>query len=323
MFFVAFYPESLYAVSMAENQYYFGIDGGGTYSRMTLKDRNKKVLAHSEGGSTSIYSVREEEVLNNLSCLLDTTLKTAGVNKQHLAAGCLGSAGLGRESDKRIYRKFFDTLLGPEFPVKLCSDAEILLCGGLENLEGFCLIAGTGSIAMGRSLDGTLYRSGGHGYMLGDEGSAAWIGKTAVARIFRSMEDRDLPTEMQAAILAAANLSSFDDFIHYVHLDANKVKIAALAPVVADAACRGDLLALDILHTGANELALLVESVIVRSSGTIRQALVMAGGIIENDEIITERLKEILLEQFPDLKLTLPKNTALEGACMLAENEFR
>jgi len=313
----------VYTAVVMDNVCFFGIDGGGTHSRIALTDYDGKIVAHAVSGSTNIYSVTEGEVFENLSGLLDSVLETAGIRKKNLAAGCIGSAGLGREKEQKLFRGFFDTLLGSKFPVRMCTDGEILLCGGLTNLEGYCLIAGTGSIALGRSSSGTLIRSGGHGYMLGDEGSAAWIGKTAIARILRSLEKRDLPTEMPAAILEAACLDQCDDLIRYIHHDANKAKVAALAPVVTAAARNGDPLALDILNAGAEELALLVKSVLAQSPWIQCRELVLAGGVMEHNEIITGRLKGILARESPELTVFPPKGTALEGASMLALDLFK
>jgi len=297
---------------------FFGIDGGGTFSRIALINSDGKVLTKSEAGSTNIYSVTKDEVFKNLSQLLDSAMKTTRLEKQNLTAGCIGSAGLAREREKIIFREFADRLLGKDFPVLLCSDAEILLCGGLENPEGYCLIAGTGSIALGRSSSGKLVRSGGYGYMIGDEGSAAWIGKTAIARIMRSIDNRDLPTDMSGAILEAAGLTESSELIHYIHYTADKAQVASLAPVVTDAARKGDPLALDILHKGAAELTLLVKSVIDQSPWIIKKELVLAGGVIKNNEILTQKLKEHLTNELPALSVYMPKGTALEGACMLA-----
>ena len=301
-----------------EKFYYFGIDGGGTYSRLALIDAGGNLLAKSEAGSTNIYSVTQEEAFANLSLLLDSALKNAGIEKAALKAGCFGSSGLGRHGDQKIFRAYFDKALGAEFPVKLCNDGEILLCGGLAGLEGYCLIAGTGSIALGRSREGSLVRSGGHGYMLGDEGSAAWIGRSAVARILRSLENRDLPTEMLEPILKKAELSEAGDFVRYVHHDADKAEIARLAPLVTEAARKGDPLALSILYRGAEELVLLVKSVMGLSPWIKNRELVLAGGVIEHDELLTGKLKQRLKEELPELKVSLPKGTALEGACVLA-----
>jgi N-acetylglucosamine kinase-like BadF-type ATPase len=154
--------------------------------------------------------------------------------------------------------------------------------------------------------------------MLGDEGAAAWIGRTAIARSLRSRELRDLPTAMMPVILETCKLEQSSDLIQYVHHDADKAKVAALAPVVTVAARDGDPLALDILRTGAAELVLLVRSVQDQSPWIKNRTLVLAGGVIEHDEILTRRLRESLSEEFPRLSVVNPRGSALEGACMLA-----
>jgi N-acetylglucosamine kinase-like BadF-type ATPase len=300
-----------------KDSFFFGIDGGGTHSRLAVIDRNRKILARTEAGSTNIYSVTKEEVRANLESLLDEGLKIAGIRKDGITAGCLGSAGLGREKERELFREFFRAILG-EIPVQLCTDGEILLCGGLDSLEGYCLIAGTGSVALGRTAGGELVRAGGLGYMLGDEGAAAWIGKTAIARSLRSAEGRDLPTAMIGEILKAAGLEQSADLIRFVHHDADKAEVAALAPIVTGAARRGDALALYILNTGTGELTLLVKSVLERSPQIKNKTLVLAGGVVEHDEIVTEKLKKSLAEKFPYLGVTKPSGSALDGACLLA-----
>lgn len=307
---------------MSDNCYFFGIDGGGTHSRIAITDKDGNVIAGSKAGSTNIFSVSKEEIFKNLSLLLDSSLDAASLKKQDLKGGCIGSAGLSREKEQKLFREFFNELLGARFPVKLCGDGEILLCGGLDSFEGYCLIAGTGSIALGRTADGVLVRAGGYGYLLGDEGSAAWIGKTAIVRALRSLEKRDIPTGMLSVLLEAAGLTRHVDFVQYVHHDADKAKIAALAPLVTAAARSEDALALDILRVGADELTQLVKSVVEQSPQIQNRKLVLAGGVMEHDEIVTGRLKENLARDFSALTVASPKRTALEGACSLAINLF-
>jgi len=303
--------------------YFFGIDGGGTHSRLALTDIEGNIITRCQAGSTNVFSVSSEEVFKNISLLLNSAVETSGIQKHNLTAGCIGSAGLSRENEYKLFREFFDKFLGTDFKVKLCSDAEILLCGGLDKLEGYCLIAGTGSIALGRSREKGMVRSGGFGYLLGDEGSAAWIAKTAISRILKSLEYRDLPTNMLDSMLKAAGLTKYDDFIRYVHHDADKAKIAALAPVVYDYAKKKDPLALEILCIGAEELANMVRSVVTQSPWILNRELVLAGGVIEHNEFITEKLKDKLAKLLPDLAVFSPKKTALEGACMLAINHYK
>ncbi|MCL2006652.1 MAG: hypothetical protein FWG77_01070 [Treponema sp.] len=300
----------------------FGIDGGGTHSRLILKDGTGKVLARSDAGSTNIYSISKDEVFANISILIESALNTAGIKGGDLKAGCFAGAGLGRQGEQDLFREYIKTLLCSNIPIKVCTDAEALLCGGLNGLEGYCLIAGTGSVAMGRSADGRLVRAGGHGYMLGDEGSAAWMGRTAIARILRSLEGRDLSSNMLAMLLEKTGLNEAGDFIRYVHHDADKAKIAELAPIIGSSAASGDALALDILRRGAEELLLLVKSVIEQSPWIKNKELILAGGVLDNNKIFAEKLQNILAKTIPDLLVSGPKGTALEGACLLAENEL-
>ena len=59
-------------------------------------------------------------------------------------------------------------------PIGLCSvnDGDLVVAAGTPEGWGVGLIAGTGSIAVGRAPDGRTARAGGWGHLIGDEGSA-------------------------------------------------------------------------------------------------------------------------------------------------------
>lgn len=61
--------------------------------------------------------------------------------------------------------------------VRVISDAEAAYLGALGHGAGVLLLAGTGSMALGRDARGRWARAGGWGPLLGDEGSAFWIGR--------------------------------------------------------------------------------------------------------------------------------------------------
>jgi N-acetylglucosamine kinase-like BadF-type ATPase len=291
-------------------RYFFGLDGGGTQSRLAVCDSTGTILKEVYGGTTNLYTGKSEQVALNLKALF-----TQVEQYFPFAGGCIGSAGLGREREKVLFREMFSTLL-PTVPVYLCSDGEILLVGGLAGLEGYALISGTGSLALSRSSDGSLKRAGGYGYLLGDEGSAYWIAHQALMRSLRSLENRDLNTRMLPSLLEGCSLSKAEDLIAYVHHQATKADIAKLAPLVTVFAKEGDLLANDILQCAAKELVSLV--VAVQNPAIRAKELVLAGGVLEKDPIVRPLFEEALKKALPELQIIKARGSALQGACLLA-----
>ncbi|WP_293909340.1 N-acetylglucosamine kinase [Sphaerochaeta sp. UBA5836] len=291
-------------------RYFFGLDGGGTQSRLAVCDSTGTILKEVYGGTTNLYTGKSEQVALNLKALF-----TQVEQYFPFAGGCIGSAGLGREREKVLFKDMLSTLL-PTVPVYLCSDGEILLVGGLAGLEGYALISGTGSLALSRSSDGSLKRAGGYGYLLGDEGSAYWIAHQALMRSLRSLENRDLKTTMLPSLLEGCSLSKAEDLIAYVHHQAAKADIAKLAPLVTVFAKEGDLLANDILQCAAKELVSLVVS--VQNPAIRAKELVLAGGVLEKDPIVRPLFIQALKEALPELQIITARGTALEGACLLA-----
>lgn len=296
-------------------RYAFGVDGGGTKSRARIIDERNKTLAETEGESTNMYSVGTETALGNLRRLLEAACGIAGIAVAELSAGCVGSAGLSRPEEIDVFRAFFRDFLGG-VRVKICNDSEILLVGKLRAKQGYCLIGGTGSIALARSEAGEMVRAGGLGHMLGDEGAASWIGWQAIKRALRSLENRDLPTDMLPALLQHFALRDPEDFVSMMHHRFQKAQVAAVTPLVTDFAKRGDALAIDICSRAVDELFLLVRSVVERQPQ--QGGIALAGGVLENSALISEPLERRLAEAYPEHPAVRGGGTALDGACMLA-----
>lgn len=296
------------------SSYFFGLDGGGTQSRLAVCDSVGHVVVEVYGGATNLYTGKPEQVALNLKALFSQVEAYFP-----FAGGCIGSAGLGREREKALFKEMLAVLL-PSVPVYLCSDGEILLVGGLAGLEGYALISGTGSLALSRSTDGTLLRAGGYGYLLGDEGSAYWIAHQALVRSLRSLEHRDLNTNMLGSLVEGCSLSKAEDLIAYVHHQATKADIAKLAPLVTAFAKEGDPLANDILRCAAKELVALVVS--VQNPAITAKELVLAGGVLEKDPLVRPLFMQALREALPELQIITARGTALAGACLLARTNF-
>lgn len=86
----------------------------------------------------------------------------------------IGLRGVWTPKEKAVWKK---KLRGISPKITVLSDIELAHLLAFGNEPGIVLNAGTGSIAFGRTAHGKNARAGGLGPLIGDEGSAFWIGK--------------------------------------------------------------------------------------------------------------------------------------------------
>lgn len=301
--------------------YYFGFDGGATRCRFVISDELGELLYEKEGDSSNIYAVGKNAVLETIKQLIKEGLNYLSIKKDDLYAGCFGSAGLARDKDLKFFRDFFNSFL-PNCSVYICSDAEILLVGGLSSLSGLCLIAGTGSVCFGRTESGDIIRSGGFGWRLGDEGSGWNIANTAIARTLKSKELRDIETSLEKYIIEFFELEKVEDIISVVNDDlTTKSNIGNFANYVTRAAMENDLLALDILKKAGTSLFELVESVVKRMPINHSKKIVIAGGVVKHDKFVRESFLNNMSHYLADYEIVLDSSdSALLGSLMIAHN---
>jgi N-acetylglucosamine kinase-like BadF-type ATPase len=141
-------------------------------------------------------------------------------------------------------------------------DAAIALAGATATGQGIVVIAGTGSIAFGRNAAGRAARSGGWGYVFGDEAGAFDIARQATRAALRMEEGWGPPTALRQALLEATGVQSANQALHDFYSPAwPRSRVATLAPLVDAAAVNGDAVALQILDRAAQDLALLAAAV--------------------------------------------------------------
>lgn len=305
----------------------FGIDGGGTSSRLRVESLEGKLLFYGEGGSTNPNSNSWEAVEAALAALFAAARAAVGpgaIGADGWAAGFAGSAGVDRPADRGPFEAALRRASGvpAACPVGVGNDAEPALAGAIGDIEGLLLIAGTGSIAYGRARDGSSARAGGLGHLLGDEGSAFRLSFDALARGMRSIEGRDLPSGLLEAALSFFGLAGADEVIPFVYSrPLDKTAIARFARVVGEYRDRGDPLALDLFETASRELESLVLSVDRRVGPRMgRKRLALRGGFIEGDASLRASFAARLAASAPDIEIVPAKADAATGACILARS---
>jgi len=303
---------------MNNNFWYIGLDGGATKCRASVYDIENNYICSNIGESSNIYSVGYNKAKDNIKHLINYCIDQNKLDYNKCVSCCLGSAGLSTEEDRKKINIFLKNLL-PKSKIYICSDAEILLVGGLQKSEGMALISGTGSMAIGR-MDNKFYRTGGFGWRLGDEGSAWWISHQAILRTLKSKEHRDLPTKLDEKLLINFGFNSMSDFIRFCNTEAcTKAIEATFAKKVEESYLEKDLLAIDIHNSAIKELVSLIEALVKTNKQFNLSDLVIAGGIFEKNEIFFNDFTSLLKVKLPNIKVFKPKGTALEGAILIAK----
>jgi N-acetylglucosamine kinase-like BadF-type ATPase len=233
---------------------FLGIDGGGSKTAFLLEDESGQPLAHFETGPSNRFSVGETQARHSIISGLAQLPATPDIV-------CGGFAGAGRPEGLRFYQECIRSQL-PNAKVIIEGDAFIAYAGAIGIEPGVLLIAGTGSIAIGRRPDGAMIRAGGWGPFFGDEGSGHWIGREAVRRALRLYEDHS-ESPFVSAITAGLGLKTIPEVVAAWSAGTTTVQsIAALAPVVFEQ--YPDEPANRILREAANHLRGLAEEAIDR-----------------------------------------------------------
>lgn len=124
---------------------------------------------------------------------------------------------------------------------------------------GIVLIAGTGSNSLLVKPDGSEGRCGGWGHLVGDEGSACWIGLKAV-KIYLDHTDAKAPAphdigELELAFKDYFGIKDRFDLLDPLYTNWNKAKFAGVTKRLAEGAAKGDKLCMHLFEEAGRELA--------------------------------------------------------------------
>jgi N-acetylglucosamine kinase-like BadF-type ATPase len=192
--------------------------------------------------------------LAELDRCIESAFAAAGIERSRVAGAGLGLAGIDRQEGLDVIHGWANRV-GLAGSIQVANDATLLLAAGTPNGWGLAIIAGTGSIAFGRTPDGRIDRAGGWGYTLGDEGSAYMLAIEALRAVARSSDGVLPPTQLTQAILKRFGLQTPAELIPAVYRGGwDRQKIATLAPLVLETA-ESDNVAAIIVQKAAADLA--------------------------------------------------------------------
>ncbi len=285
-----------------------GIDGGGTHTRVELRDEHNQFLKRLEFGPFNLNAIGEEA----FRALLQQVFTALG-DMGRCAKLCFGAAGV---SNPRVREILTDELGEAGFFGKwiLCGDQEIALRGAMDG-PGVVVIAGTGSICFGKNAAGDTARSGGWGHLIDDGGSGYALGRDVLAAAVRAFDGRSRSEALRRGVCERLGGSTPSDIVSFVYSPrTDKAAIAQFSRLALELAEQGDPEAEAILSRGAEELAALVKAVQDRL-GLPGCSIALLGGLLTGDNPYRRVAAERLMALGTPIA---PAHDALWGAAQMA-----
>ena len=230
---------------MPSGRFFLGVDGGQSSTKAVVGDLSGTILGRAAGGPCNHAAAGEGEakLRKVMRALLRDVATAAGLPGGTVFDGACFAMSGGADDKRAVLRE-----LTPADALEVTIDATGALEGATGGGPGIVVIAGTGSIALGRDTSGSIARVGGWGYVFGDEGSAFDIVRRALRAALGAEEGWAEPTELKGLLLEATESKTANEALHRFYApDWPRDRIAAIAPRVDRLAERGDTGAKDVL----------------------------------------------------------------------------
>ena len=201
-------------------------------------------------------------------------------------------------------------------PCTVVNDAELLVpAAGLD--AGIGLIAGTGSVAVGRqTTTGAYLSAGGWGWVLGDEGSASALVREAARALMVRADAGAARDNLEPRLCASFGVSDLVELAARMSWDGGVERWGEHAPVVFQAADAGSAVARSVVSAGGAALAELVGGLVYR--GAAGSTVVVAGGVLTVQRRLREAFAQALARRAPGFGVVVLTEAPVAGAVVLA-----
>ncbi|MGW1719405.1 N-acetylglucosamine kinase [Streptomyces sp. NPDC002156] len=288
-----------------------GIDVGGTKTHLRADAGSVTVADHVR--SSSGWRPHDPVAAADWLCALVGEALPAGTLPSSVAVG-----GHACETPRQCeeIRSVLQERLG--VPCLVVGDAELLVpAAGLD--KGVGLVAGTGSVAVGRRSDGTLVQVGGWGAVLGDEGGAAGLVREAARAVWAAHDRGEAPDALAAGLISAFGVSEVPALGAALESATDvSAEWGRHSPVVFEAAERGSLIAEEVIAEGGRSLASLV--VRLAGRGVAVDDVVVSGGTVLAQPALHDALLASLAILVPGARLRPLRVAPVTGAVALARS---
>ena len=310
---------------MSRTSLVLGVDGGGTRSTGLVADLSGNILTTRETGATNPNVVGFAAAARTIFDLITRCCEEAHCSTDDLRSVVLGVAGARvlefRERIRDEVNACSQKRGGKQLPLSIETDARIALEGAFDGGPGVVLIAGTGSIIIGKTGRGDVLSVGGWGRILGDEGSGFAIGRDGIRALTSFFDGRTGDTKLRALVTEAYGWKDREDVVRAVYQES--FDLASLAPLVMEAAVDHDLVCQKILQNSAAQLVDQLRSVVMQMGVLRKVCVVLSGGLVDHETVFSNVLQLKIMKLLPQVEVQKAVYPPARGAVRIAINRIR
>ena len=280
---------------------YIAIDAGGTrirgYESVTATEFTGSGVTHTNSLTLDLAQNISASIPDGITEVNTLVLSLAAIpqkaEEQQLMAAAL------------LQRVRFEKLV-------IASDTKAAALSGRSRAD-LTIAVGTGITALVNTPEQNFELTG-HGYLIGDEASGFWMGRSGLIAALRSDESRGPDTSLLKAAIDFYQVPAKELADHIHQLSRPVAQVAAFAPSVVNAAQSGDAEALFIISQAANEIAVLIEVAIERAN---IKTVALVGGAIPHGELLHNQV--LVASQGLNVAFISDSAEPLQGARKIAE----
>ena len=281
---------------------YIAIDAGGTrirgYESVTATEFTGSGVTHTNSLALDLARNISATIPDGITEVNTLVLSLAAIpqkaEEQQLMAAAL------------LQRVRFEKLV-------IASDTKAAALSGRSRAD-LTIAVGTGITALVNTPEHNFELTG-HGYLIGDEASGFWMGRSGLNAALRSDESRGPDTSLLKAAIDFYQVPAKELADHIHQLSSPVAQVAAFAPSVVKAAHAGDAEALFIISQAANEIAVLIEVAIERAN---IKTVALIGGAIPHGELLHQQV--LVASQSLSVEFVTDSAEPLQGARKIGED---
>lgn len=276
------------------SRYFIGVDAGGTGTRALLATASGEVVGCGVAPGANAWSSGTRPA----TAITSAVRAALGEREASSVAGGViavaGAASSVPEEAATVVEAWHE--LGLARDPRIIVDVVAAYAAGTTKPRGLVLAAGTGAIAALVDDGELIRRAGGRGWLLGDEGSAVWLGIEGTRAALLALDGRGPSTTLTAVVRTALGVKEdgesrvATDITDVVYSEA-PARLGRLAPLVVAEAGKGDAVASALIATAADHL---VGTAFAAAGNERPDTVVLAGSLLTRAAPISTQVRAAL-----------------------------